>query len=79
MFKFLAGRLVQMAILFVIFLTLIWFLLQAMPGDISDTLIGNPDIPLQTRLDLQERLGLTSPSCSSTSRSSRTSSAARWG
>jgi peptide/nickel transport system permease protein len=61
MFKFLAGRLVQMAILFVIFLTLIWFLLQAMPGDISDTLIGNPDIPLQTRLDLQERLGLTQP------------------
>ena len=32
MFKFLAGRLVQMAILFVIFLTLIWFLLQAMPA-----------------------------------------------
>ena len=45
MFKFLAGRLVQMAILFVIFLTLIWFLLQAMPGDISDTLIGNPEHP----------------------------------
>ena len=45
MFKFLAGRLVQMAILFVIFLTLIWFLLQAMPGDISDTLIANPDDP----------------------------------
>jgi peptide/nickel transport system permease protein len=61
MFKFLAGRLVQMAILFVIFLTLIWFLLQAMPGDISDTLIGDPSIPLQTRLDLQERLGLNDP------------------
>jgi peptide/nickel transport system permease protein len=61
MFKFLAGRLVQMAILFVIFLTLIWFLLQAMPGDISDTLIGNPEIPLQQRLDLRERLGLDQP------------------
>jgi peptide/nickel transport system permease protein len=61
MFKFLAGRLVQMAILFVIFLTLIWFLLQAMPGDISDTLIGDPSIPLQTRLDLQERLGFNDP------------------
>jgi peptide/nickel transport system permease protein len=61
MFKFLAGRLVQMAILFVIFLTLIWFLLQAMPGDISDTLIGDPTIPLQQRLDLQERLGLNDP------------------
>jgi peptide/nickel transport system permease protein len=61
MFKFLAGRLVQMAILFVIFLTLIWFLLQAMPGDISDTLVGNPDIPLSARLALQERLGLNDP------------------
>jgi peptide/nickel transport system permease protein len=61
MVKFLAGRLVQMAILFVIFLTLIWFLLQAMPGDISDTLIGDPSIPLQTRLDLQERLGFNDP------------------
>ena len=61
MFKFLAGRLVQMAILFVIFLTLIWFLLQAMPGDISDTLVGNPDIPLEARLALQERLGLNDP------------------
>ncbi len=61
MVKFLAGRLLQMAILFVIFLTLIWFLLQAMPGDISDTLIGDPSIPLQTRLDLQERLGFNDP------------------
>jgi peptide/nickel transport system permease protein len=61
MIKFLAGRLTQMAILFVIFLTLIWFLLQAMPGDISDTLVGNPDIPLQARLELQERLGLNEP------------------
>jgi peptide/nickel transport system permease protein len=61
MLKFLAGRLVQMAILFVIFLTLIWFLLQAMPGDISDTLIGDPTIPLEQRLQLQERLGLNDP------------------
>ena len=61
MLKFLAARLVQMAILFVIFLSLIWFLLQAMPGDISDTLIGNPDIPLSARLALRERLGLDQP------------------
>ena len=79
MFKFLAGRLVQMAILFVIFLTLIWFLLQAMPGDISDTLIGEPgdsapDPPRTSRSGSDS----TSPSGSSTSRTSRTSSAARW-
>jgi len=61
MFKFLAGRLVQMAILFVAFLTLVWLLLQAMPGDISDTLVGNPDIPLSARLAMKERLGLDQP------------------
>jgi len=61
MFKFLAGRLAQMAILFVLFLSIVWLLLQAMPGDIADTLVGNPDIPLQARLDLRERLGLNEP------------------
>jgi peptide/nickel transport system permease protein len=61
MFRFLAGRLVQMAILFVAFLTLVWLLLQAMPGDISDTLVGNPDIPLSARLAMKERLGLDQP------------------
>jgi peptide/nickel transport system permease protein len=61
MFRFLAGRLVQMAILFVIFLTLIWFLLQAMPGDISDQLVANPNIPMETRNELREQLGLNEP------------------
>jgi len=61
MLKFLISRLVQMAILFVVFLSLVWLLLQAMPGDISDTLVGNPDIPLQARIDLRERLGLNEP------------------
>lgn len=61
MLKFLAGRLAQMAVLFVVFLSLVWLLLQAMPGDISDQLIGNPDIPLETRLELRERLGLDQP------------------
>jgi peptide/nickel transport system permease protein len=61
MFKFLAGRLVQMAILFVAFLSIVWLLLQAMPGDISDTLVGNPDIPLEARIAMKERLGLDQP------------------
>jgi len=61
MFKFLLGRLVQMAILFVVFLSLVWLMLQAMPGDISDTLIGNPSIPLSVRLELRASLGLDQP------------------
>jgi peptide/nickel transport system permease protein len=61
MVKFLAGRLAQMAVLFVVFLSLVWLMLQLMPGDISDTLVGNPDIPLQQRLEMRERLGLDQP------------------
>jgi peptide/nickel transport system permease protein len=61
MIKFLIARLSQMAVLFVLFLSLVWLMLQLMPGDISDTLVGNPDIPLQARLDLRERLGLDAP------------------
>ena len=61
MIKFLLGRLTQMALLFVVFLSLVWLMLQAMPGDISDQLIGNPNIPLEARLELRERLGLDAP------------------
>lgn len=61
MIKFLSLRLVQMFILFVVFLSIVWLLLQAMPGDISDTLIGSPEIPLATRLELRARLGLDQP------------------
>jgi peptide/nickel transport system permease protein len=61
MFRFLIGRLAQMAILFVVFLSIVWLMLQAMPGDISDTLVGNPSIPLETRIELRERLGLNEP------------------
>ncbi len=61
MFKFLAGRLAQMAILFVVFLSLVWLLLQAMPGDISDTLTANPAIPIEARAELRAQLGLDQP------------------
>lgn len=61
MLRFLGRRLAQMAILFVVFLSIVWLLLQAMPGDITDTLIGNPEIPLEARLELAERLGLDRP------------------
>jgi len=61
MLRFLGRRLVQMAILFILFLSIVWLLLQLMPGDISDTLIGDPNIPLSTRLELQQRLGLDQP------------------
>lgn len=61
MIAFLGRRLLQMAFLFIIFLTIVWFLLQLMPGDITDTLIGDPSIPLATRQELATRLGLDQP------------------
>lgn len=61
MTRFLVRRIVQMAILFVVFLSLVWFLLQAMPGDIANTLIGDPSIPPEARDQLRERLGLDRP------------------
>lgn len=61
MIKFLAGRLAQMLVLFVLFLSLLWLLLQAMPGDISDTLVTDPEIPISVRIELRERLGLDRP------------------
>ena len=61
MLRFIGRRLVQMFFLFIMFLTIVWLLLHLMPGDITDTLIGNPNIPLETRLELAERLGLNEP------------------
>jgi peptide/nickel transport system permease protein len=61
MLRFIGRRLIQMFFLFIVFLTIIWLLLQLMPGDITDTLIGDPNIPLSTRLELAERLGLDEP------------------
>lgn len=61
MLKFIGRRLVQMFVLFVIFLTLLFFLLQAQPGNISQQFVGNPSIPPEARALLAERLGLDKP------------------
>ena len=58
MLKFIGRRLIQMVLLFVAFLTAIFFLLQAQPGDVTHQFIGNPSIPPEVRAQLAERLGL---------------------
>lgn len=57
MLKFIAKRLVQMAFLFFLFLSLVFFLLQAQPGDITAQFI-NPEIPAAVREQILARLGL---------------------
>lgn len=61
MTKFLIRRFIQMALLFVAFLTILFFLLQAMPGDVSQRLIGDPTIPPEQREILRHTLGLDKP------------------
>jgi peptide/nickel transport system permease protein len=46
-----------MALLFLLFLTLVFFLLQAQPGDISNLFI-DPNLPTEVQNQLRERLGL---------------------
>jgi peptide/nickel transport system permease protein len=55
--KFVAKRLVQMAFLFFLFLSLVFFLLQAQPGDISSQFL-NPTIPAEVQQQILVRLGL---------------------
>ena len=57
MLKFIGRRLIQMALLFFLFLTLVFFLLEAQPGDITSQFL-DPEIPAEVRAQLIERLGL---------------------
>lgn len=57
MLKFIGKRLIQMAFLFFLFLTLVFFLLESQPGDITSQFL-DPAIPAQARQLIIERLGL---------------------
>lgn len=57
MLKFVGRRLVQMAFLFFLFLSLVFFILQAQPGDITSQFL-DPKIPTEVRQQLVARLGL---------------------
>lgn len=50
-----------MAAVFLVFLTLLFVLLHAMPGDITNNLVGNPNIPASAREELRRELGLDLP------------------
>lgn len=59
MLKYIGKRLVQSIIVFFVFLTATYFLLQAQPGDISDQFLANPKLTPEVRAQYAERLGLT--------------------
>lgn len=59
MLKFIGKRTVQNILVFIVFLTATFFLLQAQPGDITDQFLSNPKITPEVRQQFAERLGLT--------------------
>lgn len=54
-------RVLQIALILVVFQTLLFFLLQAQPGGIQYQFTGNPDIPPEARQIIIQRLGLDKP------------------
>lgn len=61
MWGYLGKRVVQMAITFLLFQAATYFIIDAQPGDITDLLVNNPDIPPSERFRLKEELGLDKP------------------
>lgn len=61
MTKYLIKRTAQMMATLFVFLTLVFFLINAQPGDVSNFYALNPDLPPETRERLQGLFGLDEP------------------
>ncbi len=61
MLRFVLRRLVQMLVIFLVFLTVVFFMVQAQPGDYTSFYIGNPKVTPEARVAIQESLGLNRP------------------
>ncbi|MGQ0849495.1 MAG: ABC transporter permease [Actinomycetota bacterium] len=61
MIKYISKRVLQGVLLLVVFLALVYLLLEAQPGDIAQQLIANPNLPPEAQDILRARLGLDQP------------------
>ncbi|MEW6045560.1 MAG: ABC transporter permease [Bacillota bacterium] len=61
MARFLGIRLVQAVVTLIVYMTVTYFILQAMPGDITILFTQNPRITAEVRQELAYRLGLDQP------------------
>jgi peptide/nickel transport system permease protein len=57
MFKYILKRVIQMVLLFVVFLSILFFLLEAQPGDFASQFL-DPRIPAENQARIRETLGL---------------------
>lgn len=61
MTRYLVRRGLQIVLTLFIFVTLVFFLVNAQPGDVSNFFALDPNIPPETRAQIQERFGLDQP------------------
>ena len=61
MARYLAGRLAQLAVTMLAFLTLLFFLVQAQPGDYSSFYVADPNVTPESRRRLQALFGVDKP------------------
>lgn len=61
MTDYLLRRSLQIVITFLVFLTLVFFMIQAQPGDITSFYVGNPKVTPEARQAIQRALGLDRP------------------
>ncbi|MXX99498.1 MAG: ABC transporter permease [Chloroflexi bacterium] len=61
MTRYLLRRGLQIVLTLFIFVTLVFFLVNAQPGDVSNFFALDPNIPPETRAQIQERFGLDQP------------------
>lgn len=59
--KYVAKRLVQIVITLFVFQTLLFVILTAMPGDVTNRMFNNPNIPPESIQKAREALGLDDP------------------
>ena len=59
--KYLLKRMAQILLTLFVFLSLVFFIVNAQPGDVSNFYALNPDVPPETRQHLQDLFGVNEP------------------
>jgi len=59
--RYLATRLAQNVLTYFLFLTMVYFLIDAQPGDFGNSLINDPRLTAEQRAVIRQRLGLDQP------------------
>ena len=61
MVRYLLKRSIQILVTLFVFLSLVFFVVNAQPGDVTNFYALNPDVPPETRVRLQELFGVNEP------------------